>query len=135
MTLRSLYSFAVPILPVFNNTVHGGTGSTIFAETNGFFRRLRYHRRRALSNSGDLIRDLILIILYHVVSFRTEIEVAVTYYIEHKGRCFSIGSCWHESTSQELYCLSTETWQAGVEHKRHQRNYCLLVGPAEHCTI
>lgn len=62
-----------------------------------------------LSGFNNSIGDLILIILYHVVSFCTEVEVATTYYVHHKGRCFPISGGGHEPTAQKFNGLSTET--------------------------
>lgn len=55
--------------------------------------------RESRLSGNSSIWDLILIILYHVVSFRTEVEVAVTYYIDHKDRRVPISSSRHETTA------------------------------------
>lgn len=55
--------------------------------------------RESRLSGNNSIWDLILIILYHIVSFRTEVEVAVTYYIDHEDRRVPIGSSRYEPTA------------------------------------
>lgn len=95
------------VYPIYNNKLQ----RTHCSPTNDYKKRRVQGRIRGRSefSSNSSIGDLILIILYHIVSFRTEVEVAVTYYINHKNRRVPIGSGRYEPATQELNGLPAET--------------------------
>lgn len=82
-----------------------------------------------------LIRNLILIILYNIVSTRPEIQEAVPDNLQHVSGCFLIRGSRTEPAQQEFDGLASETREAGIEHQRYQRDDGFVVRPKKYFRI
>lgn len=88
---------------------------------------LRVTTHLALMLWNCLVWNLILIILYHIVSSGSEVLVWVPYNTQHVSSRFLIIFGWHEPLLQQRNGLSTEARQSRVEHQRNKSNNCILV--------
>lgn len=77
-----------------------------------------------------LVRNLILVILNHVVGARPEVLVRVADDRQHMGGRFLIVLVGHKALLQQIDGLAAEARQTGVEHQRYQCDDGVLVRSA-----
>ena len=76
-----------------------------------------------------LIRDLVLIVLQHVIGFAAPVEVAVADDLQHVVGRLAIGGRRREARPELLNGAAAETWQSCVQHEGHQRHNGFPVRP------
>ena len=76
-----------------------------------------------------LIWDLVLVVLDHVVCLAAPVLGAVTDDLQHVVCCLSLVHLWCKSCPQLFDRVAPETWQACVQHQRHEGHDSLSVRP------
>ena len=77
----------------------------------------------------SLVRDLVLVILDHVVGLAAPAEVALADDLHHVVGGLALAGAWGEAGAQLFDGVAAETRQPRVQHQRHQRHDRLSVRP------
>lgn len=85
--------------------------------------------------SIHLVRDLVLIILNHIVGLGSEVQARALDHGNHVVGRLSFRHIGLETRSHEFYGLASETGQPGVQHERYQGDDCFVIWPENYTRL